>query len=114
MIGAYIGIKALDSLIIGIMAFILLSIVNSEYAVLLSIIVGCTNMIPYFGPFVGEIVGFLINLFVSPIKAVIVFVVLFSLQMFDGWYLDPKFVGNKVGVRPFWIIYAVVIGGGFF
>ena len=114
MIGAYIGIKALDSLIIGIMAFILLSIVNSEYAVLLSIIVGCTNMIPYFGPFVGEIVGFLINLFVSPIKAVIVFVVLFSLQMFDGWYLDPKLVGNKVGVRPFWIIYAVVIGGGFF
>ena len=83
------------------MAFILLSIVNSEYAVLLSIIVGCTNMIPYFGPFVGEIVGFLINLFVSPIKAVIVFVVLFSLQMFDGWYLDPKLVGNKVGVRPF-------------
>ena len=71
-------------------------------------------MIPYFGPFVGEIVGFLINLFVSPIKAVIVFVVLFSLQMFDGWYLDPKLVGNKVGVRPFWIIYAVVIGGGFF
>ena len=114
MIGAYIGIKALDSLIIGIMAFILLSIVNSEYAVLLSIIVGCTNMIPYFGPFVGEIVGFLINLFVSPIKAVIVFVVLFSLQMFDGWYLDSKLVGNKVGVRPFWIIYAVVIGGGFF
>ena len=92
MIGAYIGIKAL----------------------VLSIIVGCTNMIPYFGPFVGEIVGFLINLFVSPIKAVIVFVVLFSLQMFDGWYLDPKLVGNKVGVRPFWIIYAVVIGGGFF
>lgn len=114
MIGAYIGIKALDSLIIGIMAFIMLSIVKSEYALLLSIIVGCTNMIPYFGPFVGEIVGFLINLFVSPIKAVIVFLVLFSLQMFDGWYLDPKLVGNKVGVRPFWIIYAVVIGGGFF
>ena len=61
MIGAYIGIKALDSLIIGIMAFILLSIVNSEYAVLLSIIVGCTNMIPYFGPLVGEIVGAFLN-----------------------------------------------------
>ena len=114
MIGVYIGIKALDSLIIGFMAFILLSIVHSEYAALLAIIVGCTNMIPYFGPFLGEIAGFLINLFVSPVKAVIVFLVLFSLQMFDGWYLDPKLVGNKVGVRPFWIIYAVVIGGGFF
>ena len=114
MIGAYIGIKALDSLIIGILAFILLSIVKSEYALLLSIIVGCTNMIPYFGPFIGELLGFLINLFVSPVKAIMVFLVLFSLQMFDGWYLDPKLVGNKVGVRPFWIIYAVVIGGGFF
>lgn len=114
MIGTYIGIKAIDSTIIGIMAFILLTIVKSEYALLLSIIVGITNMIPYFGPFIGEIVGFLINVFVSPTKGVIVFLTLFTLQMFDGWYLDPKLIGGKVGVRPFWIIYAVVIGGGFF
>lgn len=114
MIVTYIGIKAIDSMIIGVMAFILLNIVNSEYAILLSILVGITNMIPYFGPFIGELIGFLINVFVSPVKGVIVFLVLFSLQMFDGWYLDPKLIGNKVGVRPFWIIYAVVIGGGFF
>lgn len=114
MIGTYIGIKAIDSTIIGIMAFILLTIVKSEYALLLSIIVGITNMIPYFGPFIGELVGFLINVFVSPTKGVIVFLTLFTLQMFDGWYLDPKLIGGKVGVRPFWIIYAVVIGGGFF
>lgn len=114
MIGTYIGIKAIDSTIIGIMAFILLTIVRSEYALLLSIIVGITNMIPYFGPFIGEIVGFLINVFVSPTKGLVVFLTLFALQMFDGWYLDPKLIGGKVGVRPFWIIYAVVIGGGFF
>lgn len=114
MIGTYIGIKAIDSTIIGIMAFILLTIVKSEYALLLSIIVGITNMIPYFGPFIGEVVGFLINVFVSPTKGIIVFLTLFTLQMFDGWYLDPKLIGGKVGVRPFWIIYAVVIGGGFF
>lgn len=114
MIGTYIGIKAIDSTIIGIMAFILLTIVKSEYALLLSIIVGITNMIPYFGPFIGEIVGFLINIFVSPTKGLVVFLTLFALQMFDGWYLDPKLIGSKVGVRPFWIIYAVVIGGGFF
>lgn len=114
MIVTYIGIKAIDSMIIGIMAFILLNIVNSEYAILLSILVGITNMIPYFGPFIGELIGFLINVFVSPVKGLVVFLVLFSLQMFDGWYLDPKLIGNKVGVRPFWIIYAVVIGGGFF
>lgn len=114
MIGTYIGIKAIDSTIIGGMAFVLLSIVKSEYALFLAIIVGITNMIPYFGPFLGEIVGLLINVFVSPVKGVIVFLTLFSLQMFDGWYLDPKLIGGKVGVRPFWIIYGVVIGGGFF
>lgn len=114
MIGTYIGIKAIDSSIIGGMAFILLTLVKSEYALLLSIIVGTTNMIPYFGPFIGEIVGFLFNVFVSPTKGLIVFLTLFALQMFDGWYLDPKLIGGKVGVRPFWIIYSVVIGGGFF
>lgn len=114
MIGTYIGIKAIDSTIIGILAFILLSIVKSEYAILVAILVGITNMIPYFGPFIGEIIGFLINVFVSPVKGMVVFLVLFSLQMFDGWYLDPKLIGDKVGVRPFWIIYSVVIGGGFF
>lgn len=114
MIGTYIGIKAIDSSIIGLMAFVLLSIVKSEYALLLAIIVGVTNMIPYFGPFLGEIVGMLINVFVSPIKGLIVFLTLFSLQIFDGWYLDPKLIGGRVGVRPFWIIYGVVIGGGFF
>ena len=114
MIVTYIGIKAIDSTIIGILAFVLLTIVNSEYALLLAILVGITNMIPYFGPFIGEILGFLINVFVSPMKGVVVFLTLFALQMFDGWYLDPKLIGNKVGVRPFWIIYAVVIGGGFF
>ena len=114
MIVTYIGIKAIDSTIIGILAFVLLTIVNSEYTLLLAILVGITNMIPYFGPFIGEILGFLINVFVSPMKGVVVFLALFALQMFDGWYLDPKLIGNKVGVRPFWIIYAVVIGGGFF
>lgn len=114
MIVTYIGIKAIDSMIIGILAFILLNIVGSEYTILLSILVGITNMIPYFGPFVGEVIGFLINVFVSPMKGIVVFLTLFSLQMFDGWYLDPKLIGDKVGVRPFWIIYAVVIAGGFF
>lgn len=114
MIATYIGIKAIDSMIIGTLAFILLNIVKSEYAILLSILVAITNMIPYFGPFIGEIIGFLINVFVSPAKGIIVFLTLFALQMFDGWFLDPKLIGNKVGVRPFWIIYAVVIGGGFF
>lgn len=114
MIGTYIGIKAIDSSIIGGLAFILLNLVKSEYAVLLACIVAITNMIPYFGPFIGEIVGFLFNVFVSPTKGILTFLVLLSLQLFDGWYLDPKLIGSKVGVRPFFIILGVVVGGGFF
>lgn len=114
MIGEYIGIKAIYSSIIAVMALILLTIVKSEYAFLLAIIVGVTNMIPYFGPFIGEIIGFLFNVFVSPTKGIVVFLVLLALQLFDGWYLDPKLIGDKVGVRPLYIIIAVLIGGGFF
>lgn len=114
MIGAYIGIKAIDSSIIAAMALVLLTIFKSEYAFLLAVIVGITNMIPYFGPLIGEIVGFLFNVFVSPTKGLVIFLVLLVLQLFDGWYLDPKLIGDKVGVRPLYIIIAVLIGGGFF
>jgi len=113
-IGTYIVAKSIDSFFVGLVSFIGLSLVGSKYALLFGILCGITNMIPYFGPFVGEIIGFLINVFVSPAKGIIVFLTLFGLQMFDGWYLDPKLIGDKVGVRPFWIIYSVVIGGGFF
>lgn len=114
MIGTYIGIKAIDSLIIGIISLIGLMIVGAPYAPLIAIIVGITNMIPYFGPLIGEIVGASVSLFVSPMKAIVVFCLLLAIQQFDGWYLDPKLIGDKVGVRPFLIILAVVIAGGFF
>ncbi len=113
-IGTYIGIKALDSLIIGILAFIGLTIIKSDYVLLLSVVVGITNMIPYFGPFIGMIVGFFINLFLSPMKAVFVLIYLFLLQQFDAWYLDPKLIGNKVGLSPFLVILGVTIGGAIY
>ncbi len=114
LIGEYIGIKAIDSSIIAVMALVLLSLAKTEYAFLLAVIVCITNMIPYFGPLIGEIIGFLVNVFVSPTKGIVVFLVLLALQLFDGWYLDPKLIGDKVGVRPLYIIVAVLIGGGFF
>lgn len=114
MIGTYIGIKAIDSLIIGFIALIGLSIVGAPYYLLLAIVVGVTNMIPYFGPLVGEIVGATVTLFVSPIKAIVVFLLLLAIQQFDAWYLEPKLIGDKVGIRPFGIIVAVVLAGGFF
>ena len=114
MIGRYIGIKAIDSLIIALIAFVGLFIIDAPYAIFISVVVGITNMIPYFGPLIGEIVGALVTVFVSPIKAIIVFILLLAIQQFDAWYLDPKLIGKKVGVSPLGIIFAVIVGGGLF
>ncbi|OFI05856.1 AI-2 transport protein TqsA [Clostridium acetireducens DSM 10703] len=114
MIGLYIGTKAIDSSIIAILAFIGLTLLKSPYSLLIALIVGITNMIPYFGPFIGMVIGFIINVFFSPIKALFVLLFLFLLQQFDGWYLDPKLIGGKVGLSPFWIIFAVTLGGGLY
>lgn len=113
MIGVYIGIKAIDSAIIGMIALVGLVIVGEPYAPLIALITGVTNMIPYFGPLIGEIVGVIVAVFVSPMKALIVFILLLSIHLFDAWYLDPKLIGKKVGVSPFGIILGVAIGGGF-
>ncbi len=114
MIGTYVGTKALDSLIIATIALIGLIILDAPYAILLAIVVGFTNMIPYVGPLVGEIIAATVCIFVSPWKALAVFIFLLAVQQFDAWYLDPKLIGGKVGVKPFFIILGVTIGGGFF
>lgn len=112
MIGMYVGIKAIDSMIIGSLALIGLSILKVPYAPLLALIVGITNMIPYFGPLVGIVISFVVTLFSSPLQAVVVAMLLFALQQFDAWYLEPKLIGKKVGVSPLGIIFGVTLGGG--
>lgn len=114
MIGTYISIKAIDSMIIGIIALIGTLILQVPHAPLIALIVAVTNMIPYFGPFIGEIAGAAIALFVSPVKAITVFILLLCIQQFDAWYLDPKLIGKKVGVSPLGIIFVVTIGGVYF
>ncbi len=84
------------------------------YAALIAFIVGITNMIPYFGPFIGMIPAFVITLFFNYIKAIWVLIFIIILQQFDGWYLGPKILGNQVGLSPIWIIFAITIGGGTF
>ncbi|NRT89349.1 putative PurR-regulated permease PerM [Clostridium beijerinckii] len=113
MIGVYIGIKAIDSAIIGLISLIGLLIVGEPYAPLIALIEGITNMIPYFGPLIGELVGAGVAIFVSPMKAFMVFILLLCIHLFDAWYLDPKLIGKKVGVSPLGIILGVAIGGGF-
>ncbi|SHH50232.1 AI-2E family transporter [Tepidibacter thalassicus] len=110
----YIVGKAIDSLIIGILCFIGLLILKIPYALLISIIIGITNMIPYFGPFIGAVPAILITLINNPINALWLGIFIFLLQQFDGLYLGPKILGDKVGLSPLWIIVAVIIGGGAF
>lgn len=114
MIGIYVGTKAIDSAIIGLIALIGLVILKAPYAVLLALIVAITNMIPYFGPLIGELVGAIAGFFVSPSMGIIILIFLLLVQQFDAWYLDPKLIGNKVGVEPFILIVAVIIAGGYF
>lgn len=110
MIKFFVG-KSIDSLIIGILCFIGLSISHNPYALLLSIIVGIFNMIPYFGPFIGAIPAVIITLFEGLPAAIFVALFILALQQFDGLYLGPKIIGDSLGITPFWIISGVSIGG---
>ncbi len=103
--------KAIDSLIIGILAFIGFRLLNAPYPLILSLIVGVTNMIPYFGPFIGAIPAAIMTFLVSPTTAVWVLLFILALQQFDGNFLGPKILGNSLDISPIWIILAVILGG---
>lgn len=103
--------KSIDSLIIGIICFVSMSIFRMPYALIISVIVGVTNMIPYFGPFIGAVPGTLILILISPFKALGFLVLILVLQQFDGLYLGPKILGSSTGLKPLWIIIAITIGG---
>lgn len=106
----FIG-KFIDSLIIGIIAFVGLSLMDNPYAILLALIIGVFNMIPYFGPILGAIPAVIITLFTGFMPAVFVGLFVFILQQFDGLVLGPKILGDSIGLSPFWIISGILIGG---
>lgn len=106
--------KAIDSLIIGLLCFAGLSLMHIEYAGLLSIIVGATNMIPVFGPFIGAVPGIFILLIIDPIHALIFAIFILILQQIDGNVIGPLILGDKLGLPSFWILFSVTIGGAFF
>lgn len=106
--------KIIDSIIVGIICFIGLILLNIPFALVISIIVGITNLIPYFGGYIGMAPATLITLFASPIKAVEVVVLLLVLGEVDGLYIGPKIIGEKIGLNPLWIILGITLGGGFF
>lgn len=110
----FISGRLIDSLIIGIICFIGMLILRMPYAVLISVIVGVTNVIPFFGPYIGMIPSFLLILMVSPVKSLIFLVFLLVLQQFDGNYLGPRILGNVTGLSSFWVLFAIITFGGLF
>ena len=106
--------KLLDSLIIGILCFIGGSILNLPYTPLVSVVVGVTNIIPFFGPFLGAIPSAFLILLVSPKQCLIFIIFVIVLQQFDGNILGPKILGSATGISSFWVVVTILLGGGFF
>ena len=106
--------KMIDSLIIGILCYICCSLLRMPYVVLISVIVGVTNIIPVFGPFIGAVPSALIILLVSPMKCLIFVVFVIILQQIDGNIIGPKILGSSTGISGFWIMFAILLGGGLF
>ena len=105
--------KLLDSLIIGILCVIYCSLLKLPYTPLVSVVVGVTNVIPFFGPFLGAIPSAFLILLVSPKQCLIFVVFIIVLQQFDGNILGPKILGDATGISSFWVIVAILVGGGF-
>lgn len=112
--GGFINGKIIDSAIIGVLCFILMKIIGLPYTVLVSTIVGITNIVPFFGPFIGAIPGTLIILLESPIQALYFVLLILGLQQFDGNILGPKILGETSGLASFWVMFAILVGGGLF
>lgn len=106
--------KALDSLIIGAFTYLGLTLMNMPFALLLSLIIGVTNMIPVFGPFIGAIPGIFILFIIDPIMVVWFIVFVLILQQIDGNIIGPAILGDSLGLPTLWIMFAIVVGGGFY
>ena len=109
----FIG-KIIDSVIIGIICFIMMIILRLEYSVLISFVIGVTNIIPFFGPFIGAIPSAIILLLVNPMHALIFLIMVLILQQIDGNIIGPRILGESVGLSGIWIMFAILVGGGYF
>nr|WP_202620971.1 AI-2E family transporter [Pseudoflavonifractor sp. 524-17] len=110
----FINGKILDSAIMGVLCFVLTSVLRIEFPVLIGVVIGVTNIIPFFGPIVGAVPCILILLIVDPWQALRFAALVLALQQFDGNILGPKILGNSTGISAFWVLVSIVVGGGLF
>lgn len=112
--GGFINGKIIDSIIIGCICFVFTSAVGMKYAVLMSVIVGVTNIIPFFGPFIGAVPGALLALMDDPIMLIIFIIWIIVLQQFDGNILGPLILGDSTGLSGIWVLLAILVAGDLF
>ena len=110
----FINGKLLDSLIIGILCFFCCSLLKFPYVALISVVIGVTNIIPFFGPFIGAIPCGLLIFLVNPLQAVYFAIFILVLQQFDGNILGPKILGDSTGLASFWVLFSILLFGGLF
>ena len=111
--GFFVG-KIIDSAIIGVITFVAMTILRLDFAVLISVFIGITNIIPVFGPFIGAIPSVFILLLIDPLQAVIFCVLILIIQYLDGYYIGPKILGSSIGISALWILFSIVVGGDLF
>ena len=112
--GGFIIGKIIDSMIIGVLCFFGLTILKMPYILLISVIVGVTNVIPFFGPYIGAIPSAILILLNDPIKGIYFLIFILVLQQLDGNVIGPKILGNSTGLSAFWVVFSILVGGGLF
>lgn len=108
--GFFVG-KIIDSTIIGVATFVLMKILGISYAPLISVVIGITNIIPVFGPFIGAIPSVVILLFIDPLEALEFLILILIIQQVDGNFLGPKILGQSIGISALWVLFSIVLGG---
>lgn len=112
--GKYLSGKIIDSILVGIICFILMLILGIPYASLVSVIVGVTNIIPYFGPFIGGIPSTLIIMLTDTDKGILFVIMIVILQQIEGNIIEPRVLGIKTGISEFWVTFSLLLFGGIF
>ena len=112
--GGFIIGKIIDSAIIGVLCFLGLSVLDMPYTMLVSVVVGVTNVIPFFGPYIGAIPSAVLILLSDPKMGIYFIIFVFLLQQLDGNIIGPKILGDSTGLSAFWVVFSILFGGGMF
>ncbi len=112
--GRFLVGDIIDAALIGFLVFVTMSIFNLPYAALIGVIIGVTNIVPFFGPFIGGIPSAFILFLINPGDMIVFVVILVVIQQLDGNLFKPKIIGNQVGLSSFWVLFSVIVGGALF